>query len=79
MLGGTGLNDASVGPLLVSEEEKLAYLRTEGMFALGRPILGSITMTNSITASYMAYEGLRYLIGLPLSLRAVQKHIDFTV
>jgi len=76
MLGGTGIHDAVIGPLLVGDDDKLAYLQAKSIFG-ALPVLGSNAMTNAITASYMAYEALRHVMELPSDVRGSRRTISF--
>lgn len=68
LFGGVGLEEASVGPLLVDRFSKQAFIdamkRAASSFKESNPLGASICFTNSLTSILLAFEAFKYLSGI---------------
>lgn len=67
LFGGVGLEDSTLGPLLVSREAKKNYIQAMQKYHLklkdfSNIIQGSISFSNSLVAVQLAFEAFRFLV-----------------
>jgi molybdopterin/thiamine biosynthesis adenylyltransferase len=72
VFGGVGINDFIVGPLLSSSAVKEKYLEQKqismNMVQNNTILKGSISFTNTITGTFLAFEIFKYMTGIAASL-----------